>query len=286
MFPCHSTVSSFLKSATSCKNAPSLNYVFDKHLLFPCPPSLFKALDPSNPDPQVWLDSYNEEKQGLVDHKVYENISKIQYLSLKRSGKIPNSIPSMCLLIVKNYKDSKPLRSNSFIVDLGNFEDCLYQKSQRYDPVLKYSSIRLLTSKAVGDKRILQQFDCKNVLCKATLPDDEVAVIRPLIGDPAFQDDEYWLLRKTLYGLRRSSHHWYNMIKWILLSMGLNHSPNEPCIIYCVLSDPSSPETISVVQSQLHDGLYVDDFVFYSSDPTQEALFKTLLQEHIQVNFM
>ena len=68
--------------------------------------------------------------------------------------------------------------------------------------------------------------------------------------------------------------------------MGLNTSPHDPCLLSNVISNPSSPDTISAVQSQLHVKLYVDDLVFYSSDPTQEALFKTLLQEHIQVDFM
>ena len=68
--------------------------------------------------------------------------------------------------------------------------------------------------------------------------------------------------------------------------MGLNASPHDPCLLSGVLANPSSPETISAVQSQLHVGLYVDDFVFNSSYPTQEALFKTLLQEYIQVDFM
>ena len=93
LFPGHSTVSSFLKSATSCQNAPSLNYVFAKHSISPCPPSIFKALDPSNPDCQVWIDSYNEEKQGLINYEVYEKISKIQYLALKQAAKIPKAIP-------------------------------------------------------------------------------------------------------------------------------------------------------------------------------------------------
>ena len=92
-FPGHSTVISFLKSATSCKKSPSLNYVSAKHLLSPCPPSLCKAPDPSNPNRQVWLDSYNEGKQGLIEHEVYDNISKIPYLAQKRAGKIPNAIP-------------------------------------------------------------------------------------------------------------------------------------------------------------------------------------------------
>ena len=58
----------------------------------------------------------------------------------------------MDILVVKNDKDGKPLRAKSRIVVLGNFEDRLYQKTQRYFPVLKYSSLRLLTAKAVVDK--------------------------------------------------------------------------------------------------------------------------------------
>ena len=76
------------------------------------------------------------------------------------------------------------------------------------------------------------------------------------------------------------------MIKGILLNMGLNISSHEPCLLSGVISNPSSPDTRSAVQSQLQVGFYVKNFVFYPSDPTQEALFKTLLQEHIQIDFM
>ena len=44
LFPSHSTVSYFFKSSTSVKKKTSLNYVSAKHLLSPCPPSLYKAL--------------------------------------------------------------------------------------------------------------------------------------------------------------------------------------------------------------------------------------------------
>ena len=123
-----------------------------KNVLSPCPPSLFKALYPSNIDHQVCLDSYNKDKRGLINHEIYENISNTQYLALKLSGNISKAIPSMCVLVVKNDKYGKPLHAKSCIVVLGNFKDRLYQKFQCYAPVLKYTSLRLLTAKVVGEK--------------------------------------------------------------------------------------------------------------------------------------
>ena len=118
------------------------------------------------------MDSYKEEKQGLINHEVYEKISKNQYLALRRADKTPKSIPSMCVLVVKNDKGGKQLRAKSRIVVVGNFEDRLYQKSQRYALVFKYSSLRLLTAKSVVDKRILQKGGCNNAFYNSTLPDN------------------------------------------------------------------------------------------------------------------
>ena len=117
----------------------------------------------------------------------------------------------------------------------------------------------------------------QDVFCNATLPDNEVTVIRPPIVDPSFQEYEYWLLKKTLCGIRRYPHHWYNMIKGILLNMGLKATPHDPCLLSGIIEESNSQKTISEDRSQLHVGLYVDNFVFYSSYPAQEALFKNLL---------
>ena len=106
------------------------------------------------------------------------------------------------------------------------------------------------------------------------------------IGDPYFQDDECCLLKKTLYGLRQYPHHWYNIIKVIILNLGLNPSPYDPCILSGILTNSYFLACTSDLQYQLHIGIYVDDFVFYSSDSAQEEFFKTLIQEQIQVEFI
>ena len=97
--------------------------------------------------------------KGLINHEIYEKISEIEYLSHKQSGNIPKATPSMCVLVVKNDKDGKPLCDKCCIVDQGNFKDILYQKSGSYAPVLKYSSLCQLTTKPVGNKRILKKED-------------------------------------------------------------------------------------------------------------------------------
>ena len=68
--------------------------------------------------------------------------------------------------------------------------------------------------------------------------------------------------------------------------MGLNPSPHDPGLLSGVLTNHSYPEFTSDLQSQIHVGLYVKNLVFYSSYPAQEAQFKTLPQDHIQVDFM
>ena len=112
--------------------------------------------------------------------------------TVRRKGVIPKALPSMCVLLVKTDKEGNPDRSKSCIVVLGNHEDTLWNKSQRYAPVLQYSSLCMLVSKAVSDRRVLQQGNCKNAFCNAILPEDERLAVRPPAGDPGYAKDEYW----------------------------------------------------------------------------------------------
>jgi hypothetical protein len=135
-----------------------------------------------------------------------------------------------------------------------------------------------LIAKAVRAKRVLQQGDCKNVFCNADLPEDELTVVRPPVGDPGYAKDEYWLLKKTLYGLRRSPHHWYNMINQILKDIGLTPSPHNPCLFSGVIQSPNL--STATVRKPVHVGIYVDDFVFFSEDPLRK---KRISKQHLAI---
>jgi len=175
-------------------------------------------------------------------------------------------------------KNLLPLHAKSRIVALGNLEERTWSKSDRFAPVLHQDSLRFLTSLAVEKCRPLRQGDCKNAFCHGILPPEETTIVRPPSGDPDADPQEYWLLLKTLYGLRRSPHHWYDKINAILISIGLKPSLEEPCLYSGFIQDPSDPSSAKST-SPLTLGLYVDDFLYFSEDPSVEAIFCCLLAE-------
>ena len=165
----------------------------------------------------------------------------------------------------------------SCIVVLGNFKDYFIKN---HSSTLRFSNIVPSVSSP------LKQLDKKTSLNKViaiTCSETQLSqTMKSRWSDlPSAtrisQEDEYWILKKTIYGLRRSPYHCYNMIKGIILKMGLNTLPHYPCLLSGVLNNPSSPDSILDLQPQLHVGLYVDDLVFYSSGTSQEALFTTLI---------
>ncbi len=158
-------------------------------------------------------------------------------------------------------------------------------ESDKYAPVLCPDTMHLIVSMAVEQQCTLQQGNCKNAFCQRILPLDEVTIVKPPIGDPDAKKDEYWLLKRTLYGLRRSPRHWYVKIKSILEKLGLSQNAYNLCIFSGHVVNPSDPaDTPS--SDPLSLGLYVNGFVCFSADSEMEAKYQRLLKQHIKVNFM
>ena len=180
---------------------------------------------------------------------------------------------------------SASFHAKSCIVVLGNHEDRVWTKPEKYAPILRPDSMRLMVSLAVEKCRTLKQGDCKNAFCQGILPDDEITIVKPPIGDPDADKDEYWLLKKTLYGLRRSPRHWYNKITSVLASIGLRPNASDPCMFTGSVCNPNNPAA-DIPSAPLTVGLYVDDFVYFSEDPEVERRFKQLLSSLVTVDFM
>jgi len=159
------------------------------------------VLAQTHPDREVWLESYYEEKRGIEELDTFQRITLAEYRNLRENG-APRATPTMCVLTIKKDENLCPLRAKSQIVVLGNHEERFWKKSEKFAPVLQQDSLWFLTSMSVASRRPLRQGDCKNAFCQGILPVDETTIVRPPIGDPDAAPDEYWLLKRTLYGLR------------------------------------------------------------------------------------
>jgi len=215
LYPGHS-ISSLIRDT-------SANFVSAASLLRECPRSLLTALAPTHPDRETWLLSFEEEKNGIKSQDTYDVIDLAQYRALRAKG-APRAIPTMCVLTIKPDEMLRPHRAKARIVVLGHHEDRIWTKSEKYAPVLRPDTLRLLTSMAVERRCTLKQGDCKNAFCQGILPPDEITIVKPPIGDPDAKEGEYWLLKRTLYGLRRSPKHWYDKISTIFNRLGLQQN--------------------------------------------------------------
>jgi hypothetical protein len=200
--------------------------------------------------------------------------------------KAPHTQPLPCASSpLKKIKMLNPLCTKSRIVVLGNHEDHAWTKSERYAPVLHPDTMRLMVSMAVKWQCTLKQGDCKNAFCQGILPDNKITILNTQIGDPNAEKDKYWLLKCTLYGLRRSPRHWYTKIKAIFKSLGLKDITSDPCLFAGNITNPTNPAA-APSSAPLTLGIYVNDFVYFLEDPEVERRFEQLLAGMVTVKFM
>ena len=84
-----------------------------------------------------------------------------------------------------------PDHAKSCIVVLGNLKACLCEKSEKYAPVLQYSSQRLLTSMVTENCCVLKQDKYRNVFYSACFPQDKTTIIIRPPGDPDAKKDVF-----------------------------------------------------------------------------------------------
>jgi hypothetical protein len=128
---------------------------------------------------------------------------------------------------------------------------------------------------AVRDKRLPKTGDITQAFCQSYLPKGEDYICRPPVGCPITPSNIYLKLKKTLYGLKRSPRHFYDLAVKTLLSIGLKQHENSPCLFY---------GSIIPGQPPLYLGLYVDDFIYYSQSDAVERKFESDFQAKLDMD--
>jgi hypothetical protein len=152
-----------LSSSAPTTFDPVASFVSTVNLHLECWPTLLKVLADSHPDGEVWLSSFLEEKHGIQSLNTYRKITLGKYHALRKKG-APKAIPMMCVLTVKRDENLNSLWAKSWIIILGNHENHVWSKSNRFAPVLCSNSLHFLVSMAVKKHCPLCQGDCKKAL--------------------------------------------------------------------------------------------------------------------------
>lgn len=136
----------------------------------------------------------------------------------------------MAVSTIKHNEDGRPKRAKYRIVVLGNQDPHDWTKSDTYTPAMPFIDLRMIIVLAVHHRRPLRQGDFKQAFVQATLSTEEQYVLKPPAGCPLSEPNMYWLLRRTLYDLKRSVHHWFDKAPQILEKLNLIPLMNASCI--------------------------------------------------------
>ena len=238
------------------------------------PASLLKhhLMHPS--DKKIWDASYRSEYEGLVNIDTWELISQADYENLKTSVK--GIMPTMAISVIKYDGNGRPVRAKYRIVALGNLDPHNWEKQDCFAPVLSQMELRFIVALAVKLRCIPKTGDIKQAFCQSLLPCDEKYICSPPPGCPLTPPNSYLKLKKTLYGLKRSPRHFYNLLSKLLKELGLQQHPTSPCIF---------SGQILANQPPIYIGIYVDDIIYFSPSREVETAFEERLKEKIDIEF-
>jgi len=182
----------------------------------------------------------------------------------------------MAISKIKTDADGNPDRAKYCIVVLGNLDPHNWSSSDCFAPVLSPLELRLMISLATKLRIIPKTGDVSQAFCQSVLPENEKYIIKPPKGCLITPSDVYLLLKKTLYGLKRSPCHWYDTCTKVLKSIGLRPCPNAPCLFTGTLIEGEPPICL---------GLFVDDFIYFSKSTKVEKYFEEEFEKHFKVDF-
>mmetsp|Transcript_17053 Transcript_17053/g.24126 ORF Transcript_17053/g.24126 Transcript_17053/m.24126 type:complete len:163 (-) Transcript_17053:645-1133(-) len=143
---------------------------------------------------------------------------------------IGTALPSMAVAVVKHDENGQPYQVKYQICVLGNLDLHKWSKRDCYAPDMSQLEFRILLSEACKKRCHLRTGDFEQAFCQSILLQEEQYVVCPPKGCFITPPNTSILLKKTLYGLKRSPHHWYMKAKQVLNDLGLHECKNVSCI--------------------------------------------------------
>ena len=196
-------------------------------------------------DWKEWNNAINKELNNLYNNKVMKFVKNVPNNT--------NIISTRWVFAIKRDSNNKISVYKARLVAKGYKQKYGIDYDIIYSPTLDIVCIRIILSLAAKFKWNTFQLDIKAAYLNAPL-DKEVYVSIP-IGDKNYGKG-YWLLKKSLYGLKQSGRNWNITFSSFLISIGFYQSKTESCIFF---KKDNNRLTCLL-------GLYVDDIIITGLD--------------------
>lgn len=171
---------------------------------------------------QQWFDAIKEELKSINNEKVFTIMKRKQ-------------VPKTALLVrarwVFNVKKeiNGSDRFKARLVAKGFTQERGENYVEKFAPVVKDDTMRVMLAIAVIKKWYIKQLDAKNAFLNGVIDYDTYMV--PPEGTDTNKDC-VWKLNKGLYGLKQAPLLWFKTLSKVLTSAGYKASIIEPCLFY------------------------------------------------------
>jgi Reverse transcriptase (RNA-dependent DNA polymerase) len=158
------------------------------------------------------------------------------------------------------------------LVAQGNYQIEGVNVFDTFAPVARLTSIRTVLALAAHLDWEIHQVDVRSVYLYGELTPDEVIYLKPPPGMSVCKPDEILLLRKAIYGLKQSGRRWYQVLKNILLLLGLKRCNVDAAVFY-----RHGPAGTLILLA------HVDDLTIAASNIKLIKEFKSGIKSHVEI---
>lgn len=191
-------------------------------------------------DARSWIEAMNEEMHSL-------NVNDTWSLAPLPKGCKP--IASKWIYKLKEGLNNEKLRYKARLVAKGFTQRQGIDYSEIFSPVIKQTSIRLLLSMVAQDNLELYQLDVTTFLHGHL--EEIIYMVQPKGYEVKRKEDLYFLLYKSIYGLKQSSRCWYKRFNDYISIIGFQRNTHEICVY---LNTTSYKDNVFLL-------IYVDDML-------------------------
>lgn len=214
-----STNSQF-KGGNSLLNQPDEVNLLVNKLKYEIPNTYKQAMN--TPQAKQWKMAAMDEYKSMIDNKVFKSVNR-------------KDIPKNALIVKSRWvfnvkqEENNTERFKARIVAKGFTQERGVNYIDKYAPVMRFETLKLVFSLAAMNKWNIRQLDAKNAFLNGKL--DHQVFLEPPEGTTK-TSNTVWKLIKSLYGLKQSPRIWYLTIAKVLKENGYQNSIIDPCLFW------------------------------------------------------